>query len=475
MSKIFRKRLKNKLAALGGAAILMTGLAQAQPNIRTTLNGNYLNFDQPPAMQNGRVLVPLRGIFESLGADVLYTPATKSIKATSASGKVVELALGRREASIDGRTVYLDVPADTISGRTMVPLRFVSEAMGADVKWQSAAKTVAIEYDSNLTDVSQGDSNITIPDNDNQVAERPTINKIVHNARRNLLLGDTLTVTAVGEPGAQARFSILGAINDVQMNEVSPGRYEGGLRATPGLQVNEGTLVVYLKKNGLETIEEADRPITIAADSSSNGNGNAVSNLSPQPGQQLYTNQPNISVTFAESIRPDTATLILNGQSYRPQVSSDSRTVTMTPNYNLAPGSQNVEVQALAQDGRLLRRDWSFQVANQATSNNGQASISVSNLNSGMSVPAVFNVQGRTQPYTKVTVKGESSRSLVPGIIGVRGREFSTSTVSDGQGQFNVQIDSNNIPSDSRIDLEVSAVDGSGQVTDTVDMYVRRQ
>jgi len=47
--------------------------------------------------------------------------------------------------------------------------------------------------------------------------------------------------------------------------------------------------------------------------------------------------------------------------------------------------------------------------------------------------------------------------------------------VSDGQGQFNVQIDSNNIPSDSRIDLEVSAVDGSGQVTDTVDMYVRRQ
>ena len=472
MSKIFRKRLKNKLAALGGAAILLTGLAQAQPNIRTTLNGNYLNFDQPPAMQNGRVLVPLRGIFESLGADVLYTPATRSIKATSQSGKVVELALGRREASIDGRTVYLDVPADTISGRTMVPLRFVSEAMGADVKWQSAAKTVAIEYDSNMTDVSQGDTNTTNPDN-NQVAERPTITKIVHNARRDLLVGDTLTVTAVGEPGAQARFSILGAINDVQMNEVSPGRYEGGLRATPGLQVNDGTLVVYLKKNGLETIEEADRPITIA--SSSTNTGNVVSNLYPQPGQQLYTNQPNISVTFAENIRPDTATLILNGQSYRPQVSYDSRTVSMTPSYNLAPGSQSVEVQALSQDGRLLRQDWNFQVNNQATSNNGQASISVSNLNSGMTVPAVFNIQGRTQPYTKVTIKGESSRSLVPGIIGVRGQEFSTTTVSDGQGQFDVQINSNNIPSDSRIDLEVSAVDGSGQVTDTIDMYVRRQ
>ena len=223
----------------------------------------------------------------------------------------------------------------------------------------------------------------------------------------------------------------------------------------------------------METIEEADRPITIAADSNSSGNN--VSSLSPQPGQQLYTNQPNISVTFAESIRPDTATVLLNGQSYRPQVSSDSRTLTMTPNYNLAPGNQTVEVQALAQDGRLLRRDWTFQVANQATSNNGQASISVSNLNSGMSVPAVFNIQGRTQPYTKVTIKGESSRSLVPGIIGVRGQEFSTTTVSDGQGQFDVQINSNNIPSDSRIDLEVSAVDGSGQVTDTLDMYVKRQ
>ena len=129
MSKLrnnkFKKGLK-KLALAGGALFAATSLAMAQPMISTELNGNRLTFDQPPVMQEGRVLVPLRGIFENLGADVLYTPATRTIKATADDGQTVELTLGQRQAFVDGRQVYLDVPANTINGRTMGPLRFVS-------------------------------------------------------------------------------------------------------------------------------------------------------------------------------------------------------------------------------------------------------------------------------------------------------------------------------------------------------------
>lgn len=97
----------------------------------------------PPVEVGGRLLVPLRGVFERLGATVLWEPATQRIVAT-ARGKTIELVVGRRDAAVDGRPVTLDVPPTVVQGRTIVPLRFVSEALGAFVQWQSETRTVQI-------------------------------------------------------------------------------------------------------------------------------------------------------------------------------------------------------------------------------------------------------------------------------------------------------------------------------------------
>lgn len=106
---------------------LLTAGALAASDISVTVDGRALTFDQPPLMQDGRVLVPLRGIFEALGAEVQWEAATRTVRARSQKSQMV-LPLGSRTATVDGRTVNLDVPASVVGGRTVVPLRFVAEA-----------------------------------------------------------------------------------------------------------------------------------------------------------------------------------------------------------------------------------------------------------------------------------------------------------------------------------------------------------
>lgn len=135
--------LKWKALAVG-ALMTVPGAVQAQGTASVAVNGQMLSFDQPPIIQQGRVLVPLRGIFEHLGATVVYDPMTKEINATSSTGQSVALTLGSRQAMIGGQSFLLDVPARSVAGRTLVPLRFVAESLGAEVVWQPASRMVSI-------------------------------------------------------------------------------------------------------------------------------------------------------------------------------------------------------------------------------------------------------------------------------------------------------------------------------------------
>jgi hypothetical protein len=96
----------------------------------------------PPVIEQGRTLVPLRAIFEALGADVKWDGSTQTVIAIKA-GKEIKLIIGG-QAYKNGQPVTLDVPAKIVDGRTMVPLRFVSEALGTSVRWEDATQTVSI-------------------------------------------------------------------------------------------------------------------------------------------------------------------------------------------------------------------------------------------------------------------------------------------------------------------------------------------
>ncbi|HIB64000.1 MAG TPA: copper amine oxidase N-terminal domain-containing protein, partial [Phycisphaerales bacterium] len=216
---------------------LLSAPAWAQ-GISVELDGRQLYFDQPPAMMGGRLLVPLRGIFEALKADVVYDGATRSIQATKGS-RVVQLQLGSRTAVIDGRTLFLDVPADTIGGRTMVPLRFVSEALGADVKWEGSTKTVRLSSTGGQESVDTGNSNTTPPES----ANGPKIDTVFHNGTTVLQPGKTLDVIVYGEPGGTATFEILGVTSQISLPEVSSGKYQTRWTIPNGMVVEKGVLL----------------------------------------------------------------------------------------------------------------------------------------------------------------------------------------------------------------------------------------
>lgn len=98
--------------------------------------------EQPQTVQ-GRVMVPLRGVFEAIGAMVQYDPANRTIEA-SRNNESVGLRLGSKIAKKNGAEIMLDVPPRVIAGTTMVPLRFVAEAMGAKVGFDKANNRVEI-------------------------------------------------------------------------------------------------------------------------------------------------------------------------------------------------------------------------------------------------------------------------------------------------------------------------------------------
>ena len=111
--------------------------------IKVTLYGKKLSFDQPPVIENGRTLVPLRAIFEALNAEVAWDGETQTVRAIR-YGTYIELQIGSNEMKVNNEIKILDVPAKTINDRTMVPARAIAEAFGCNVSWDAENNAVII-------------------------------------------------------------------------------------------------------------------------------------------------------------------------------------------------------------------------------------------------------------------------------------------------------------------------------------------
>ena len=116
----------------------------AQPGVKVTLNGVEVQFgDQQPIIENDRTLVPLRAIFEALGATVSWNEVNQSV--TSYKGfTTVTMQIGSNIMTRNGVEIELDVPARLVNDRTMVPVRAVAESFGVDVRWDEDNQTVIL-------------------------------------------------------------------------------------------------------------------------------------------------------------------------------------------------------------------------------------------------------------------------------------------------------------------------------------------
>lgn len=119
--------------------------SDAQTGIKVLVDGDSVRFPgQGPVMRGNRVLVPLRGVFEKMGATVDWNRANNTVTATGHSRNIV-LPLGGTSATVDGKRMTFDQPALVLGGRALVPLRFLSESLGATVDWKESTQTVDIK------------------------------------------------------------------------------------------------------------------------------------------------------------------------------------------------------------------------------------------------------------------------------------------------------------------------------------------
>lgn len=107
------------------------------------VNGETEQLDAAPFMRGGRTMVPVRFITEQLGASVNWEEATRQVLIDDGS-RHIELTLDAAEAVVNGEPETLDAPAEIKGDRTFVPLRFVSETLGAGVTWHEENRSITI-------------------------------------------------------------------------------------------------------------------------------------------------------------------------------------------------------------------------------------------------------------------------------------------------------------------------------------------
>lgn len=150
--------MKKKLAVLLCLAMIMTMFvvpviaADAAPGV--VIDGQAVTFDVPPIIDNGLTLVPLRAIFEKMGATVSWNDTTKTASAVKGDITVV-VAIGSVSPTINGVVKTIEVPAKIVNSRTLAPMHFVCEAFGGTVSWDANTRIASV--------VSAGGTVVTPP------------------------------------------------------------------------------------------------------------------------------------------------------------------------------------------------------------------------------------------------------------------------------------------------------------------------
>lgn len=194
-----------KVAMVAAITAGLMSVSYAQ-DIRVIVDGDTLQFaDQKPVIQDGRTLVPLRSVFEAIGASVDWNATTRTITAKKRFD-VVNLEIDSKDLYKNGvKVTEMTLPAQILNGRTMVPARYVAEAFNGAVKWDSAEQLVTVEtlqHTHQINDVYGVESikneegtksavnikySYPIIKNENQNIEIDTINKALKEYAENWL------------------------------------------------------------------------------------------------------------------------------------------------------------------------------------------------------------------------------------------------------------------------------------------------
>jgi alpha-tubulin suppressor-like RCC1 family protein len=190
--------------------------------IRFEINHVPYRFEAPAIIKDGYTLVPLRGIFEALQANVKWDGATQTVSAEK-DGHEITLKIGSKTATVDGKQVKLDVEAQLVGSYTMVPVRFVAEALDTVVLWDNATRLITI------SDKSKTGMDGSASDKEPATSDLATEQSIKNENIMDIKAGHsfTMALTAKGEVWTWGK-NDLGQLGDgTRRNSLTPIKVDG--------------------------------------------------------------------------------------------------------------------------------------------------------------------------------------------------------------------------------------------------------
>lgn len=355
--------------------------AAAQAQVKVSVNGEMVNFPATqPQMMNGRILVPLRGVMEKLGAFVSWQAATQTVIA-QAGTREIQLRIGADFATVNGSQVFLDQPAVVLRGTTMVPLRFMGEALGAEVKWEGSTSTVMITTNPNeggstgggTTGGSTGGSTGggttggSTGGNTGGSSEIAITNFSV-KANQWVRANETIEVTMVGTAGGQATFTIPGLVEQAAMREESAGRYVGSYKvpADKAINVTETSVIGSLKVGNRERLIQGGTALNV------DNKAPELSSLTPEDATRHEGLRPSISAVFNDSagsgIDVSSIKLVLDNTDITKQATVTENFIVYKPvNDMYAAALHRVGLTVRDKAGNTTTKVWTFNVGAQPT------------------------------------------------------------------------------------------------------------
>lgn len=218
------KNPKVILANLMIMSLMISNIVFAQSPIKVNLDGKIIDFDVVPQLIDGRTMVPLRKIFEAMGATVSWDDTAQSIEANTDVCSV-KASINNTTLTVNGTPKTLDVPPMLIESRTLVPVRFVAEAFGATVDWNEKTSTVNIKSQKISSNVQNNGANALQNFTDGfekadytKATSKKYVKGSIIDAGSKLYLKCTINKTEVYGTDTSTGKAILGYITDDNNN-----------------------------------------------------------------------------------------------------------------------------------------------------------------------------------------------------------------------------------------------------------------
>jgi hypothetical protein len=439
------------------AALVLAGAAFAAPmpaaaqSVTVNVGGQPLYLNPGPIERAGRVFVPLRSIFERLGASVVYQSGT--INATR-NGQGISLQIGSTQATVNGQIQYLDVAPFIVGATTYVPLRFVAQSFGSNVGYDSSTQVVSIS-------MPHGGGGHYVPP---PVRPIPPPNPPPVSVVR--------LVAQQPAPGANVvnRFVTLSADFSNQVNPNSVRVWLDGADITSRCNVSRAS-VSYRPPAPLafggHTMRVAgsdaggsrfDRswsfnvsgaapppsPITLRAQQ-------------PAPGASVANRFAAISAAFTNRVQPGSVRVLLDGADRTSQCGISATAFSYKPPAPLDFGAHTVRVTGRGEGGLAFDRSWSFSIARPSPA----ITLTIQQPGPNAVVSSTFVVKGNTVANGRIVITAGAGAPATG--------QFSGNTTAGALGNFSMRVSITQMPGQQAVRVKVTATDPiSGNTTQTI-------